>query len=56
MEHERSRTPGHSVCLKKMSRTIAMQGLTLTATTTTEKRTVMLDATYKHDKVNVCEI
>ena len=35
---------GHSACLESMSRTITMQGLTLTAITTTEKRTLMLDS------------
>ena len=33
----RSRSPGHSGCLKSISRTITMQGLTLAAITVTEK-------------------
>ena len=41
----RSRAPGHSACLKSISRTITRQGLTLAAITTTEKRTLMLDST-----------
>ena len=47
----RSRVPGHSACLKSMSRTITMQGLTLAAIIATEKRTLMLDSTLNHDKV-----
>ena len=39
----RSRALGHSACLKSMSRTITMQGLTLAAITTSEKHTLMLD-------------
>ena len=35
----RSRAPSHSGCLKSMSRTITMQGLTFTAITASEKRT-----------------
>ena len=33
----RSRASGHTACLKTISRTITMQGLTLTAITTSEK-------------------
>ena len=42
----RSRTPGHSACLKSMSRTIAMQGLALAAITASEKHILMLDDVY----------
>ena len=38
-----SRELGHNGCLKSMSRTITMQGLTLTAITATEIGTLMLD-------------
>ena len=43
----KSRAPGHSVCLKSMSRTTTMQGLTLAATciTASEKHILMLDST-----------
>ena len=40
-----SRSPGHSVCLKGMLRTIIMQGLTLTAVMAAEKQTLMLGLT-----------
>ena len=43
--------PSHNACLKSMSVTITMQGLTLTAITATEKHTLMLDLTKNHDKV-----
>ena len=39
-----SRAPGHSACLKSMSRTMTMEGLTLAAITAAEKRTLMLDS------------
>ena len=35
----RSRTLGHSVCMKSISRTTTMQSLTLTAITVSEKST-----------------
>ena len=38
-----SRIRGHRVCLKSMSRTITMLGLTLAAITASQKRTLMLD-------------
>ena len=40
----RSRTPGHSVCLKGMLRTMTMQGLTLAAIIAAEKQTLMLES------------
>ena len=40
----RSRAMDNSVCLKKMLRKITMQGMTLTAITASEKRTLMLDS------------
>ena len=42
----RSRALGHSAYLKRMSRTIMMQDLTLIALTTTDKYTLMLDSTW----------
>ena len=39
-----SNAPGHSVCLKSMSRTITMQGLTLAAITASQKHTLMQDS------------
>ena len=41
----RSWVSDHSVCLKSMSRTITMQGLTLTAITSSEKYTLLLQST-----------
>ena len=41
----RSRAPGHSGCLKSMSRTITIQGLTLAAITAAGKCPLMLDST-----------
>ena len=41
----KSRAQGHSACLKDMSRTITMQGLSLAAITNLEKHTLMLDST-----------
>ena len=40
----RSRPPGHSACLKSMSRTITMQGMTLASMSALEKHTLMLDS------------
>ena len=40
----RSRAPGHTACLKSMSRTITMQVLTHPAITASEKCTLMLDS------------
>ena len=42
----RSRAPVHSVSLKSMSRTITMQGLTLTTIIVSEKYTLMFDSTW----------
>ena len=41
----RSMATGHSACLKSMSRTNTMQGLTFAAITATEKQTLMIDST-----------
>ena len=41
----RSGAQGHSAFLKSMMKTNTMQGLTLAAITTTQKRTLMLDST-----------
>ena len=41
----RSQAPGNIVCLRSMSRTITMQGLTFAAISPSEKRTLMLDST-----------
>ena len=39
-----SRAPGHSLCSKKVSRSITMQGFILTAITATEECTLILDS------------
>ena len=41
----RSRTLGHNACLKSMSRTITVQGLTLAAIIAAENGTLLLDST-----------
>ena len=41
----KSRASGQGACLKRMSRTIIMQGFTLTTITATEKYTLVLDST-----------
>ena len=41
----RSRAPGYIACLKSMSMTVTMQGLTFAAITALRKRTLMLDST-----------